>query len=143
MRDVKFRAWDKFQQKYVFEGFHICGEVTCFGMMEQVIHETWEARAKAQNYVSTLEAWNDFEFEQFADEIDKNGKDVYDGDRVIVTNKPYKIKQPPIVVWGSKSHGWSLKCAIDDKYVHLKYYALPASKHIEVIGNIHDLPNVI
>jgi hypothetical protein len=39
-RSIKFRAWDKFQQTYVFSGFHICGEVTCFGGMEQEISNT-------------------------------------------------------------------------------------------------------
>ena len=49
-RSIKFRAWDKFQQTYVFSGFHICGEVTCFGGMEQEISITWEERSAQMGY---------------------------------------------------------------------------------------------
>ncbi|MFA6951355.1 MAG: YopX family protein [Lentimicrobiaceae bacterium] len=138
MRDVKFRAWDKFQQKYVFEGFHICGEVTCFGMMEQVIHETWEARAKAQNYVSTLEAWNDFEFEQFTGLTDINGKDIYEGDLVKfidVLSSPIPFSESVNeVFWWNEYSCFSLRNTPSD---------LTFLTDCEVVGTIHGLPNVI
>jgi uncharacterized phage protein (TIGR01671 family) len=69
---------------------------------------------------------------------DKNGVEIYEGDEVLITNKPYKHTTNPVVVWGIKSFGWSLKCVIDTEFVKLKYYALPPSKHIEVTGNIHN-----
>ena len=72
MKELKFRMWDKFQKKYVFEGFHVCGEVTCVGGMEIVISETWEKRKKALGYETSLEAWNDFEIEQFTGATDIN-----------------------------------------------------------------------
>lgn len=77
---------------------------------------------------------------------DKNGKKIFEGDIVIVTNKPYDSKKPIIVTWGSKSHGWSLKFNCGNVYNHkplYKYYSLPASKNIEVIGNIHDNPELL
>lgn len=79
-REIKFRACDKFQKKYVFTGFHICGEVSAFGGMESVIYETWKERSEALGYSSTIEAWDDFEFEQFTGMVDVNKKDIYESD---------------------------------------------------------------
>jgi uncharacterized phage protein (TIGR01671 family) len=45
-----------------------------------------------------------------------------------------------VVKWGERSRGWMLKCDRTkiDEWGTIKYYAIPSSKHIEVIGNIHD-----
>lgn len=97
--DKRFRAWDKFQKKYVFTGFHVMGEVTCFGMIDQIISETYEERMKVMGHSGSLFAWNDFILEQFTgmfdtttwDELSEEerkylkedewkGKEIYEGD---------------------------------------------------------------
>ena len=126
-RETKFRAWDKFQNKYVFEGFHICGEVTAFSMMEMIIHETWDDRREKQKYFSALDAWNDFEFEQFLGIKDKSGTDIYEGHRIITR-------------WVDVFSG-----KIDEKKITIKSifdYELMAAiikaDECEIIGSIHD-----
>ena len=49
------------------------------------------------------------------------------------------------VLWGDKSHGWSLKCdrTNREKWGTVKYYSLPNSTKIEIIGNIHENPELI
>ena len=152
MEIIKFRAWDKFQKKYIFEGFHVCGEVTAFGLMEITLHETWAERSKALNYKSTLEAWDDFIFEQFTGITDKNGKDIYDGDKVVHNirtrgnlnakyNKYFTItfKDGAFCLTADHEyHGSDNSITIRDTMFQAK--AKGKRLKLEVIGNIHESP---
>ena len=76
---------------------------------------------------------------------DKNGVDIYEGDKVKVTNKPYNVKNS-VVVWGKKSNGWSLKCEVikENSYdPEIKYYGLENGKSLEIIGSIHTTPELL
>lgn len=76
---------------------------------------------------------------QFTGLNDRKGVPIYEGDIVKVLNKPYKVKDA-VVVWGIKAYGWKIKCDIINPEYNdntVKYYSLQSSKHIEVIGNIH------
>lgn len=82
---------------------------------------------------------------QFTGLKDKNGIEVYESDIVIVLNKPYECENS-IVMWGKKSHGWSVKCKIIKNNAYdplIKYYGLGSSYNIEVIGNIYEHPHLI
>jgi len=75
---------------------------------------------------------------------DKNGQEIYEGDVVnYYASVGYKVETPVVVAWGIKSHGWSLKCKLNEKGVKLKYYALPNSKYIEVIGDKFSNPELL
>jgi hypothetical protein len=62
---MRFRAWDKTNNKWAYVGFHLFGEVTIFGLLEQYKFE---------------DACKDLEFTQFVNLQDKCKEDLYVGD---------------------------------------------------------------
>ena len=73
---------------------------------------------------------------QFTGLIDKNGTKIFEGD--IVKAEIERMEFTTTVVWGEKSKGWSLKCdrRKRERWGEIKYYSLPFSHKIEVIGNV-------
>jgi uncharacterized phage protein (TIGR01671 family) len=80
---------------------------------------------------------------QFTGLLDMNGKEIYEGDisKVNIEKADFITE----VKWGINSRGWSLKCDRRniDRWGTVKYYALPASHNIKVVGNIHDNPGLL
>lgn len=139
-REIKFRAWDEFQKKYVFTGFHICGEVTAFGGMESVIYETWKERSAALGYTSTIEAWNDFEFEQFTGVLDSNGKEIYESDKVKLWHYYDDDNNDESVISEVKfmQGGFVVEADFGDYDLTTIGWAKDISERIEVIGNVRE-----
>lgn len=83
---------------------------------------------------------------QFTGLYDKNGKEIYEGDIVKYFNTKDCLEYYITVVkWGYKSSGFTLKCDTRKytKFGTIKYYSIPNSKYIEIIGNIYENPELL
>lgn len=127
-RTIKFRAWDKKNNRwYQLPSWGEC-----------------EAEAGSVNGAMTLRDNKFFEWSQFTGLLDKNGKEIYEGDIVVIEEKNYEIE------WQCGSfvyqRGYDFKGDAD--YIHFGFWMASNNNtnrlsQIEVIGNIKENPELL
>lgn len=123
-RQIKFRAWDKNQKRWVY----------------------FELYPNASTTPSIYRG-NDFsDWQQFTGLLDKNGKEIYEGDIIQITSEKYRIE------WNQLHCAW---CLFDtdggmQKEIIADWINDDGStpkrwenKNLEVIGNIYENPELI
>lgn len=133
MREIKFRAWDKememiiYPKKYYAPQYKDGHIAEYYNPEENEFHIVYDEDDK-------------FVLMQFTGLLDKNGKEIYEGD-IVMANTPYCTKDPKEIVWDDKRAGFFMKAdfvAYDPKNLH----KLSGFK-MEVIGNIYENPELL
>lgn len=136
-REIKFRAWDKAMKEMIFTGFHVFGEVTCFSMMDQWVHEN---PCKTE---SSLDRWDDIILMQFTGLYDINKVQVYEGDIVTAKTITGKVHKNFFkVIWDIDTASFYMDNGKDGD----AHFAVPMTGLLdinEVVGNIFQNPELL
>ena len=116
MREIKFRAWGAL------------GSDKAPRMISN-----WQS-ADLIEYVG-FDGGGSFEVMQFTGLLDKNGKEIYEGD--VVLNNEFEPPYPYVVDWNLPMGWWQM-------YAKNIYSQRNLSENeVEVIGNIHENPEIL
>lgn len=132
MREIKFRAWDKITKKlYAVSGleFDENGEVCEVYLAGIQIDES--------NPTANVRKPSDVILNQYTGLKDKNGKEIYEGDIVLVANHGLT---PFAVIYREWDCSFLCGNEFAEDYVHM-FKSLPQC--YEVIGNIHKNPEFL
>jgi uncharacterized phage protein (TIGR01671 family) len=129
-REIKFRAWDKTNKCWLLGyeypnlgGFSIVGECVLMGEFEALFHP--------------LTRINEIEIMQFTGLLDKQGKEVYEGD--IVHHLKYGGNYQ--VSYSQENTGYDLENP--SRKLAPMHLCSRCQENIEVIGNIHETPELL
>jgi len=119
MREIKFRAWDNRRGRYDYsDKENCCAWDTC-------CHYAEEAGIGIEQYTGLK---------------DKNGVEIYEGDIVKIV-WPTNMTDLYFVRWNNKSAS-HLGCYEFSSFKNDNYYTGSAGNNVEVIGNIHENPEL-
>jgi hypothetical protein len=80
MSNPRMRAWDTHLKQWVEKGFHVIGEVTMFGVINQYCSENRDPNDKDRD--TTLGKLGDIRMTQWIGHNDENGVDIYEQDLI-------------------------------------------------------------
>jgi len=122
MREIKFRAWEK-NHKEMLEVLGIFFDV------QTIKHKNLKIRGNTNPFNDGYPNTNfcDIELMQFTGLLDKNGKEVYEGDIVTILSNGY----PKEVKWEPRYCGFNIRPNRRN------------AKGYEVIGNIYENPELL
>jgi len=127
MREIKFRAWDKGQNRML--------DVFSMSLIDGAI--TFKRPASKNDSFNILVLPDNIDLMQYTGLKDKNGKEIYEGD-IIQDTDSHEIGQ---VYWDNDSLCWQALFDDNDSWGFVSQKG--KDNHCEVIGNIYENPELL
>lgn len=134
MREIKFRAWDKTNSKMLIDSnlwIHIYPQKN---ISEDSVANLPDYHTSETPCEIGYDARTDLEVMQFTGLLDKNGKELYEGDIVKCIITSGNRKEP---------ENYIINVEYEDGAFVARYYLGQIHKEIEIIGNIYENPDLI
>jgi uncharacterized phage protein (TIGR01671 family) len=135
MREIKFRAWHK-QNKMFFKDDLMDGS-DWFAVQGDGKLLQWRCAVG-------FEPTDDIEIQQFTGLLDKNGKEIYEGD--IVRHSSYRTDEIRVIEWGPTEDYEGGETGIGFNISPIETEEDPERgmrNEIEVIGNVYESPELL
>lgn len=127
-RELKFRAWDSERNTYDHEELLLAPN-------GDILASRWQELCEPES---------EYIIEQYTGLKDKNGKEIYEGDIVMLSGRVAKNKSTIYkVVWDSFLTGFDLISLEPNKSDVGYLNETETENRYEVIGNIHDNPELL
>ena len=146
MREIKFRAWDKYRNRLINDvltvRFHRITNDPCL-----VVYTDKKIKNNSEIKESDKEYCNEFNLMQYTGLKDKNGKEIYEGDIIEFNNNDYArtaghLDDEIIIAEVEYYCGhYGLKEA--NGQLHDLYIAIVNDDEAEIIGNIYENPELL
>lgn len=133
MREIKFRAWDKEKKRMVivasYEFLPFSGDTVIQWDNEKQYRESGVIEER-------------LELMQFTGLHDKNGKEIYEGDIRQFDTTDLRMKELHYKFKGDVRYNYCMFYIVDTSN-DVPYNIYNVYQHIEVIGNIHENPELL
>ncbi|WP_185434383.1 YopX family protein [Listeria booriae] len=147
MRPIKFRAWDEAEKRWLnIDEFFIFYDGTIFLV-------TWLDDSVYDDAVTLGRAGENIKLVQYTGLKDKNGKKVFEGDILRVTEMSEGYKSAELEVKEFKApvvfddYGWILYDKEDTGYplviLDRTFDSIGTDTEIEILGNLYDSPELL
>lgn len=133
-RQIKFRAWHEGRKAWLHDGKPPCGGCNILGETIWAFGEWCRV---------SIEELNDIVVEQFTGLVDSKGTEIYEGDIVSIVDWQHKAQIRYNHSQFQAAYSWIEKDEVKWAGVGLDYFAGAWIKMVEVIGNVHDNPELL